>query len=73
LALLVEHMSARHLDADGFCARFDVDVVRLRAARRLWAMFWLWLLLPGGPSEWRNPAGAADAQAKRLLRLLDDT
>jgi len=73
LALLVEHLSARQLDADGFCSRFDVDVIRLRAARRLWATFWLWLLLPGGPSHWRNPPGTADAQAERLLRLFDDT
>ena len=51
LAILTEHLSARRLDADEFCGRFDVDPVRLRAARRVWAMFWLWLLRPGGPSE----------------------
>jgi aminoglycoside phosphotransferase (APT) family kinase protein len=70
LAILVEHLSARHLDADGFCTRFDVDRVRLRAGRRLWAMFWLRLLLPGGPAEARNPSGTADTQARRLLDLL---
>lgn len=71
LAILVEHLSARHLDADAFCGLFDVDRQRLHAARRLWAMFWLRLLLPGGPSERRNPPGTADLQARRLLSLLD--
>jgi hypothetical protein len=71
LALLVEHLSARQLDADALCAQFDVDQRRLHAARRLWAMFWLRLLLPGGPATQRNPPGTAEAQAQRLLHLLD--
>jgi hypothetical protein len=66
----VEHLSTRDLDGAGICARFDVDPVRLQASRRLWAMFWLRLLLPGGPAERRNPPGAADRQARRLLDLL---
>jgi hypothetical protein len=33
-------------------------------------MFWLRLLLPGGPAAPRNPSGTADAQARRLLALL---
>jgi hypothetical protein len=70
LAILAEHLSLREVDADAFCARFAVDRRRLRAARRLWAMFWLRLLLPGGPAARRNPAGTADRQAGRLLRLL---
>jgi aminoglycoside phosphotransferase (APT) family kinase protein len=70
LAILVEHLSARHVGSEEFCTRFDVDPVRLRASRRLWAMFWLRRLLPGGPSERRNPPGTADAQAQRLLALL---
>jgi len=80
LAILVEHLSARELDAEALCAHIEahvdahveahVDPVRLRAARRLWAMYWLRLLLPGGPAERRNPAGTADAQACRLLALL---
>jgi hypothetical protein len=48
-----------------------VDGRRLRASRRLWAMFWLWLLLPGGRSYARNPPGAAEKQAARLVQLLD--
>jgi hypothetical protein len=71
LANLVEHLSARRLDAGRFCARFTVDRSRLRAARRVWAMFWLRLLLPGGPAADRNPPGTAGAQARRLLGLLE--
>lgn len=72
LAILAEHMSARALDADALCTRFDVDGVRLRAARRAWAMFWMRLLLPGGPAARRNPPEAVKAQARRLLDLLGD-
>ncbi|MBO0882064.1 MAG: phosphotransferase [Mycobacterium sp.] len=70
VAILVEHLSARQLDSEEFCARFEVDPVRLRAGRRLWAMFWLRLLSPGGVSAERNPPGTAEAQARRLLDLL---
>ncbi len=72
LAILVEHPSARAVNADQVCALFDVDRARLRAARRAWAMFWLWMLRPGGPAAARNPVAAADVQARRLLRLLED-
>ncbi|WP_158647187.1 aminoglycoside phosphotransferase family protein [Actinoplanes sp. ATCC 53533] len=72
LARLAEHLSARSLDVDSFCARFEVDPIRLRAARRVWAMFWLWLFRPGGPAESRNPPGTANAQARRLLELLSE-
>ena len=71
VAILVEHLSSRRLDADAFCARFDVDQRRLRASRRVWAMFWLRLLLPGGPAHRRNPPGASELQAQRLLYLLE--
>jgi hypothetical protein len=70
LAVLVEHLSAREVDSEEFCARFQPDPARLLAGRRLWAMFWLRLLAPGGPAEARNPPGTADAQARRLLQLL---
>jgi hypothetical protein len=33
-------------------------------------MFWLRLLLPGGPSAGRNPPGTAERQAQRLVELL---
>ncbi len=71
LANLVEHLSARSVDGAEFSRRFDVDPVRFLAARRVWAMFWLRLLLPGGSSERRNPPGTCDAQARRLLSLLE--
>lgn len=70
LAIMVEHLSARHVDSDALCTRLAVDPVRLRASRRVWAMFWLRMLLPGGPSRRRNPPGTAEAQARRLLTLL---
>lgn len=70
VALLVEHLSTRGLDTEALAGRFDVDPVRLRAARRLWAAFWLWLILPGGPSP--RPPELADAQARRLLRLMEE-
>ncbi len=70
VALLVEHLSTRGMDSDDLSAQFVVDPARLLAARRAWAMYWLWMLLPGGPSHPRNPADAAKGQALRLLRLL---
>jgi hypothetical protein len=69
LATLVEHLSARQTDWTGFLARFDVDPVRLREARRLAAVLWLHRLLPGGPSVGRNLPGTLEAQAARLLAL----
>jgi hypothetical protein len=36
-------------------------------------MFWLHLLLPGGPAERRNPPGTAERQAERVLGLLSRT
>jgi hypothetical protein len=71
VALLVEHLSTRRLDSEAVAARFDVDPARLRAARRLWAAFWLWLVLSGGPSP--RSREITDAQARRLLRLMDDS
>jgi hypothetical protein len=68
VALVLEHLSTR--DSWIEPPVFDVDPVRLLAARRLWAMFWLWRLLPGGPSAHRNPPDTADLQAQRLLQLL---
>lgn len=73
LAILLEHLAVRHLDTDALRALLDVDRQRLQAARRLWAMFWLSLLLPGGPAADRNPPGTARAQAERLLHLLHTT
>jgi hypothetical protein len=70
LANLVEHLSARQTDRTAFLARFEVDPRRLLIARRLWSIFWLTLLRPGGPSALRNPPGTTAEQADRVLGLL---
>lgn len=46
---------------------------RVLAARRLFATFWLLMLLPGHPADARNPAGSLERQAARLLELLRST
>jgi len=71
LAILLEHMSARKAGVGALIDRLAPDPVRLIAARRLWAMFWLSRVLPGGRSAGRNPPSTADAQARRLLDLLE--
>jgi aminoglycoside phosphotransferase (APT) family kinase protein len=70
LANLVEHLAGRDTDWDPLVRRFCADPERFHAARCLWAGFWLTLIGPGGPSADRNPAGTAEAQARRVLRLV---
>ena len=70
LADLVEHLASRHTDWTAFLATFDLDPDRLLDARRLFAIFWLHMLRPGGPAEHRNPPAALDQQADRVLHLL---
>jgi Ser/Thr protein kinase RdoA (MazF antagonist) len=72
LAILIEHLGTRGMDMTGVCAELDVDQRRLLAARRVFAMLWLAVLLPGGPAVPRNPPGTTKSQALRLLRLLND-
>lgn len=69
LANLVEHLSGRQTNWSPVVRRFAAEADRFRAARCLWAAFWLTLVEPGGPSAHRNPPGTAEAQAKRVLRL----
>jgi thiamine kinase-like enzyme len=73
LANLVEHIASRDNGNrwTAFLERFPVDPGRLRAARCLFAAFWLTLLRPGGVSADRNPPGTAELQAERVLGLLD--
>jgi Ser/Thr protein kinase RdoA (MazF antagonist) len=76
LAILTEHISAwsgSRLDADDFLALFSLthaEQTRVRDFRRLTALFWLLMLGPGGASSARNPPGARERQAVRLLMLL---
>lgn len=69
LAIFAEHLANRAVDVESFAARFDVDQPRYWTARRLWAMFWLRLLLTGSAAD-RNPPGTAERQAERVLALL---
>ena len=77
LAVLVEHISAwsdAGLSADVFLALFDLtadEQAKVHQYRRLAALFWLMLLLPGSPAHHRNPPGTLERQAARLLLLLD--
>ena len=73
LANLVEHLSGRGTDWAPVVRRFDVDPDRFRAARGLWAAFWLTLIGPGGPSAHRNPPGTAEVQARRVVELVRPT
>lgn len=76
LAVLVEHISAWHecgLDGDGFAAAFGLSATesaRLAEGRRLAALFWLLMLMPGGRASRRNPPGTLQQQAERVLALL---
>jgi aminoglycoside phosphotransferase (APT) family kinase protein len=76
LAVLVEHISAwsdAGLSADAFLARFDLtaaEQARMLEYRRLSALFWLIMLLPGSSAHHRNPPGTLERQATRLLLLL---
>ena len=76
LAMLVEHLSAwpdARLDTEAFLAGFSLtrpERSRLAGYRRLAALFWLLMLLPGGTASTRNPPGTLGRQASRLLTLL---
>jgi hypothetical protein len=77
LAVLVEHISAwsdAGQPADVLLGSFGLtaaEQVRVREYRRLCALFWLMLLLPGRPGHDRNPPGTLERQAARLLLLLE--
>ncbi len=77
LADLVEHVSSRLtglLDVDAVVVEMgltDQQHERWAAYRRLFAAFWLVMLLPGNPGFTRNPIGSTENQADHLLALLD--
>ncbi|HEU0285906.1 MAG TPA: hypothetical protein VFR22_02610, partial [Nocardioidaceae bacterium] len=61
------------MDADALLGRLDLDAEtlgRIRTARRMFALHWLVMLLPGKPGHLRNPPGSVERQAQRLLDLL---
>jgi thiamine kinase-like enzyme len=76
VADLVEHVSVSLpdlVDADTVVSLLELDAeqrARLAGFRRLMAAFWLLMLLPGSPAHHRNPAGAVELQARRLLDML---
>ncbi len=73
----VEHPSAwlqGRFDAGALLGALDFPADQqqaLRDCRRLFAFFWLLMLLPGNPGHERNPIGSVDRQAARLLALLE--
>lgn len=76
LADAAEHVSMRlaGVDAQALLDHFDlspVESLRLSGFRRLFALFWLLMLLPDSPGHRRNPPGTLERQADRLLALLD--
>lgn len=73
---VAEHVSgqlAGVLDGDALLAHIGLDaaeVERAHQARRLMALYWLIMLLPGNAAHRRNPPGSVDRQSGRLLQLL---
>jgi aminoglycoside phosphotransferase (APT) family kinase protein len=76
LADVVEHASSRlegRLDATAFLAACDLtgpQTLRVEHHRRMFACFWLAMLLPGNPGWHRNPPGSVEDQARWVLELL---
>lgn len=77
VADLVEHVTVTLRDlvaVDELVAvlRFTPEQeARLLSFRRMFAVFWLLMLLPGNPAHARNPEGSLEQQARRVLALLD--
>jgi Ser/Thr protein kinase RdoA (MazF antagonist) len=79
VADLLEHVSASLrgvVDHDALTAALDLSDAqrhRLVTARRMFATFWLLMLLPGNPGHSRNPPGSLEHQAERVQTLLRST
>jgi hypothetical protein len=73
IADTVEHLSVwsdSSIGAADLLDRFALsaaDQSRVGEYRRLWALFWLLMLLPGNPAHLRNPEGTLELEAIRLL------
>ena len=50
----------------------DAQVERCTDYRRLFAIYWLLMLLPDGAAHHRNPPGSLADQSAHVLRLLDE-
>lgn len=76
VADLLEHVSASLrglVDEEALVAALGLSVAqrrRLVSGRRLFATFWLLMLLPGNPGHARNPPGSLEHQAARVRTLL---
>lgn len=76
IADLLDHPSARLpalIRADDLIDALSMPKTwtsRLRPFRRLMAVYWLLMLLPGSPGHHRNPPGSLESQAGHVLRLL---
>ena len=76
LADAVEHISLRRgseIEAEDLLDRLDLtdaERSRVRAYRPAFAVFWLLMLLPDGPSFKRNPPGTLEEHAAYLLDLI---
>lgn len=72
VANTVEHLGNRGL---GFEALLELDEITpkrdILLCRRLIAVFWFFLLYPGGSAAARNPPGTLKRQAARLAELLN--
>lgn len=77
LADHVEHLGSRLpgvYDDRALPAAVGLDAgarERMAAYRPLWAVFWLWMLLPGHPSWRRNPRGTTEDQAAHFMALVE--
>ncbi|REK84548.1 hypothetical protein DY245_42760 [Streptomyces inhibens] len=61
------------LDVSAFLEQFELspaETTRLRESRRLLALVWLFLLANEETEHPRNPPGAVERQADRVLELL---
>ena len=73
---LLEHVSVRLpglIEADALAGALGLSRsqrARLRGFRRLMAVYWLLMLLPGNPACHRNPPGSLEWQAAHVSQLL---
>lgn len=74
---VVEHASSRlegRLDGEGLLGSLNLSGFqrdRVVGYRRIFASFWLSMLLPGNSAWLRNPPGSVEKQARHVLRLIE--